>query len=863
MKKIILPLLVLITLHSTAQVGIGTKIPEPSAMLEVKSNTKGVLISRMTESERSSIKTPVAGLLVYQTDRSAGFYYHTGIEWKYLPPAAISQPLNSSTTANGVLASNSTATTYIFNSPLVENLGAVSLSKATSVASGYLSSADWNTFNNKLSVATGQAALNTKVTANSAIVGGTKTKITYDSKGLVTAGANATTNDIVEGTNLYFTEQRVRNTALTGYTVGTNTTVANTDNVMGSIAKLQGQINAKQTSGQVWLLGGNAGTNPSTQFVGTNDNKDLVFKVNNIESGRININANNTSFGLQSLRNNTSGFQNTAIGSMSLSQNTTGTANSSIGLNSLRTNTTGSNNNALGVSALENNVNGNANTALGSASLNKHISGDANVAIGHNSLYSDLTGYNNVAIGYNTLYSNTTGAENIGIGRGSLTSNTTGGPNVAIGTNSLGLNTTGYNNVGIGFVSMANNTTGAENIGIGRGSLTSNTTGGPNVAIGTNTLASNTIGYNNIGIGLGAVKSNTSAIDNIGIGRESLSANTIGNSNIGIGTSSLKLNTIGYNNIAIGIASMLNNSSGYYNTVIGWSALASNTIGNFNTAIGGNSMTFNVEGSDNNAFGDGSLYSNTNGNANNAIGRSSLFSNKTGSNNVAVGEAALTNSTGDNLVAIGAESGIGNTLGSNNTFLGEFSNTTNGILSNSTAIGYNSYFSTSNTVSIGNGNVAKWVFGIPTVTNDGYAFQVGSTTSNGNGAYLTNGGTWTNASSRDFKENFEDINGANLLEQIEKMKVQKWSYIGTDEVHVGPVAEEFKSLFNLGVKDDDKHISTLDASGIALKAIQQLNVDNKKLKAENTVLKNKYQSLEERVLELEQLIKSFPKSQNQ
>lgn len=50
----------------------------------------------------------------------------------------------------------------------------------------------------------------TKVTANVGIVGSTKTKITFDSKGLVTAGANATTTDIAEGTNLYYTDARVR-----------------------------------------------------------------------------------------------------------------------------------------------------------------------------------------------------------------------------------------------------------------------------------------------------------------------------------------------------------------------------------------------------------------------------------------------------------------------------------------------------------------------------------------------------------------------------------------------------------------------------------------------------------------------------
>jgi hypothetical protein len=53
-----------------------------------------------------------------------------------------------------------------------------------------------------------QTALNAKVTANTAIVGATKTKITYDAKGLVTSGADATTSDIAEGSNLYFTDER-------------------------------------------------------------------------------------------------------------------------------------------------------------------------------------------------------------------------------------------------------------------------------------------------------------------------------------------------------------------------------------------------------------------------------------------------------------------------------------------------------------------------------------------------------------------------------------------------------------------------------------------------------------------------------
>lgn len=52
-----------------------------------------------------------------------------------------------------------------------------------------------------------------------------------------------TTTNIPEGTNLYFTEARVRSTPLTGYTVGTNTALTATDNFLQAMGKLQSQIN--------------------------------------------------------------------------------------------------------------------------------------------------------------------------------------------------------------------------------------------------------------------------------------------------------------------------------------------------------------------------------------------------------------------------------------------------------------------------------------------------------------------------------------------------------------------------------------------------------------------------------------------
>jgi hypothetical protein len=58
--------------------------PDVSAILDIKSNNKGVLIPRLTGLQRNSIATPAMGLLVYQTDASPGFYYFNGSTWMSL-----------------------------------------------------------------------------------------------------------------------------------------------------------------------------------------------------------------------------------------------------------------------------------------------------------------------------------------------------------------------------------------------------------------------------------------------------------------------------------------------------------------------------------------------------------------------------------------------------------------------------------------------------------------------------------------------------------------------------------------------------------------------------------------------------------
>lgn len=53
----------------------------PSAMLDVKSDAKGVLIPRLSSSQRSAITSPAKGLIVFDIT-SNSFWYYTGAGWK-------------------------------------------------------------------------------------------------------------------------------------------------------------------------------------------------------------------------------------------------------------------------------------------------------------------------------------------------------------------------------------------------------------------------------------------------------------------------------------------------------------------------------------------------------------------------------------------------------------------------------------------------------------------------------------------------------------------------------------------------------------------------------------------------------------
>jgi uncharacterized small protein (DUF1192 family) len=98
-------------------------------------------------------------------------------------------------------------------------------------------------------------------------------------------------------------------------------------------------------------------------------------------------------------------------------------------------------------------------------------------------------------------------------------------------------------------------------------------------------------------------------------------------------------------------------------------------------------------------------------------------------------------------------------------------------------------------------------------------------------------GTFDCTSSRLAKVDFEDVDGETVLGKLAAIRIQRWRYRGTDASHVGPTAEDFHAAFDVG--QGPTTISTVDADGISLLAIQALERRTAELREENAALRAK------------------------
>jgi hypothetical protein len=107
-----------------------------------------------------------------------------------------------------------------------------------------------------------------------------------------------------------------------------------------------------------------------------------------------------------------------------------------------------------------------------------------------------------------------------------------------------------------------------------------------------------------------------------------------------------------------------------------------------------------------------------------------------------------------------------------------------------------------------------------------------------------------NTSARAAKTDFQPLSERDILAKIMQLPVSQWRYKqeGPDARHIGPVAEDFQAVFGLG---DGKHISTVDADGVALAAIKAIKAEKD---AEIVALKEENRALAERLKVLEELV---------
>lgn len=109
--KLLLSLLFFTAVGAKAQnVGINgdASTPDNSAMLDVKSTSKGMLVPRMTAAQKNTISSPATGLLVFQTDSAYGFYFNAGA------PSAPNWTLLGASGATGAGFANGTAAAQIY-----------------------------------------------------------------------------------------------------------------------------------------------------------------------------------------------------------------------------------------------------------------------------------------------------------------------------------------------------------------------------------------------------------------------------------------------------------------------------------------------------------------------------------------------------------------------------------------------------------------------------------------------------------------------------------------------------------------------------------------------------------------------------
>jgi len=618
------------------------------------------------------------------------------------------------------------------------------------------------------------------------------------------------------------------------------------------------------------FVGSNAGNFTTSGAYNTATGYQALYSITTSDG---NTAGSNTATGYQALYSNTTGYGNTASGRVALYSNTTGYGNTANGLLALTSNTEGIYNTGSGNEALHSNTTGDYNTAFGYWSGYYNTTGSENTFIGYqagpDSGNGNLT--NATAIGAqavvsqsNSLILGGTGdyAVNVGIGTtapahkldvvgdinasGGVTAASFSGDgsnltNVPAGT-ANDLNCTGcvapaevsFNYAGS--TSQGGMATNADQLDGFHASTFA--TLGSNTFVGNQTIAGNQSISGNLTLGgsiNGGLRLEYSASPNLigGSGGNSVTAGAVGATISGGGAGgSAHLVTDDYGTVGGGRVNQAGDNAGTtsdksYATVGGGSGNIAS--GQFATVGGGGGNT--ASGSDATVGGGGGNTASASG-ATVGGGHGSTASGS----DATVGGGWISVASGERSTVSGGylntASGLHTTVagGEHNTAAGDWSTVPGGSYNTAQA----AYTFAAGTRAKAN-HVGAFVWGdstwadIASTASDQFIVRASGGARFYSSSALTTGvtlaaggGSWSSISDRNTKERFAAVDGGGLLARLSAMPILTWNYKTQDASirHLGPMAQDFYTAFQVG--EDDKHIATVDADGVALAGVQAL-----------------------------------------
>jgi len=435
--KILTTVLVLLSLGLFAQVSINTdgSSPDGSAMLDVKSSDKGMLVPRMSTAQRTAISSPATGLLVFD-ETTRGFWFFSGMSWLSLSDGThIGNQIADADNDTKILVEESDDEDIIRFRMAGAEKWVMIANRFEPKNTGFslflgegAGSNDDNTINENVGV--GKQALRNNINGSQNVsVGANSMRNNTSGYGNTALGYYAldTANTGSLNTAIGFKATTSLDNLTNATAIGANASVSQSNSLVlgdnanvgigtsapGAKLEVVGDVkidDGTQGAGKVLTSDANglaswqsASSVIPTKIADTDNDTKVQVDEAGIDDDIIRFDMAGTEFfrmdsgRIEVLNTGRSVFLGDGAGA---NDDFSDNSNTAIGYNALNSNTDGYSNTASGDNALNGNVDGHSNTATGFHSLKANFTGAQNTAMG---MYSNLwnqTGSNNTSLGY-------------------------------------------------------------------------------------------------------------------------------------------------------------------------------------------------------------------------------------------------------------------------------------------------------------------------------------------------------------------------------------------------------------------------------------------------------------------------------